>query len=104
MESPNCIWRRGPMDPQRQFCHNPDCSARGQVGQGNITIHSQKEQRYRGTACGRTFTATMDTPIYRLRTPVDVVNQVLTLLCQGCPLQAIVAAFCFYERTLDQWQ
>jgi transposase-like protein len=62
------------MDPQRQFCHNPDCSARGQVGQGNITIHSQKEQRYRCTACGRTFTATMGTPFYRLRTAVDVVN------------------------------
>ena len=22
------------MDPQRQFCHNPDCSAKGQVGRG----------------------------------------------------------------------
>src|SRR5215218_9050911 len=92
------------MDPQRQFCHNPDCSARGQVGQGNITIHSQKEQRYRCTACGRTFTATMGTPFYRLRTAVDVVTLVLTLLCHGCPLQAIVAAFGFDERTVAQWQ
>jgi transposase-like protein len=91
------------MDPQRQFCHNPDCSARGQAGQGNITIHSQKEQRYRCTACGRTFTATTGTPFYRLRTAVDVVTLVLTLLCHGCPLQAIVAAFCD-ERTVAQWQ
>ncbi len=92
------------MDPQRQFCHNPDCSARGQMGQGNITIHSQKEQRYRCTACGRTFTATLGTPFYRLRTAVDVVTLVLTLLCHGCPLQAIVAAFGFDERTVAQWQ
>ena len=92
------------MDPQRQFCHNPDCSARGQVGQGNITLHSQKEQRYRCTACGRTFTATMGPPCYRLRTAVDVVTLVLPLLCHGCPLQALVAAFGCDERTVAQWQ
>ena len=79
------------MDPQRQFCHNPDCSARGQVGQGNITIHSQKEQRR--------FGLTIDN-----LTAVDVVTLVLTLLCHGCPLQAIVAAFGFDERTVAQWQ
>ena len=31
------------MNPTTQFCHNLDCPARGQVGQGNITIHSQKQ-------------------------------------------------------------
>jgi transposase-like protein len=33
-----------------------------------------------------------------------VVTVVLTLLCHGCPLQAIVAAFGFDERTIAQWQ
>lgn len=28
----------------------------------------------------------------------------LTLLCHGCPLQAIVTAFGFDERTVGQWQ
>ena len=37
------------MDPQAQFCHNPDCPARGQAGLGNIRIHSRKERRYRCT-------------------------------------------------------
>src|SRR5437588_10016039 len=46
----------------------------------------------------------MGTPFYRLRTAVDVVTLVLTLLCHGCPLQAIVAAFGFDERTVAQWQ
>jgi hypothetical protein len=32
------------------------------------------------------------------------VTVVLTLLCHGCPLQAIVAAFGFDERTVAQWQ
>src|ERR687887_2531713 len=104
MELPTCIWRRGTMDPQRQCCHNPDGSARGQGGQGHITLQSQKEPRYRCTACGRTFPATLGTPLYRLRTAVDIVTLVLTLLCHGGPLQAIVAAVGFDERTVAQWQ
>lgn len=92
------------MDPQTQFCHNPDCLARGQVGQGNIRVHSRKEQRYRCTVCQQTFTATKGTVFYRLQTAADVVTLVLTLLCHGCPIQAIVAAFGFDERTVAKWQ
>jgi transposase-like protein len=92
------------MDPRRQFCHHPDCSARGQVGQGNSTIHRQQEQRYRCTACGRTVPAPLGTPFYRLRTAVDVVTLGLPWLCPGGPLQAIVAACGFEERTVAQWQ
>jgi transposase-like protein len=88
------------MDPQRQFCHNPACPARGQVGRGNIRVHSQREQRYVCQTCGRTFAATTGTPFYRLRTPADLVTLVLTLLCHGCPSQAIVAAFGVDERTV----
>jgi transposase-like protein len=92
------------MDPQTQFCHNPDCSARGLLGQGNIWIHSRKERRYKCTTCGRTFAATRGTPFYHKRTTQDVITLVLTLLCHGCPLQAIVAAFGFDERTVAAWQ
>ncbi len=92
------------MDPRRQFCQNPDCPDRGQRGRGNIRIHSQQAQRYRCRTCGRTFAATKGTPLNRLRTAADGVTLVLTRLCQGCPLQAIVAAFGFDERTVGQWQ
>ena len=92
------------MDPQAQFCHNPDCPARGQVGQGNICIHSRKERRYRCTTCDRTFVATRNTPFYRLKKPTELVTIVVTLLCHGCPLQAIVAAFDLDERTIALWQ
>src|SRR5512135_1233703 len=80
------------MDPQDQFCHNPDCPARGQLGLGNIRMHSKKERRYRCTTCGRTFAETRGTPFYRLKKTADLVTLVLTLLGHGCPLQAIVAA------------
>jgi transposase-like protein len=91
------------MNPQSQFCHNPQCPARGQRGQGNIRVHSQAAQRYRCRTCGQTFAATKGTPFYRLHTAVDLVTIVLTLLCHGCPLQAVVAAFGLDERTVAAW-
>ncbi len=92
------------MDPQTHCCPNPECCARGQAGQGNIRVHSQSEQRYRCTTCGRTFAATTGTPFYRLKHAADLVTLVLTLLCYGCPRQAIVAAFGLDERTVAAWQ
>ena len=92
------------MDPQAQFCHNPDCPARGQLGLGNIRVHSLSERRYRCTTCGRTCAETRDTPFYRLKTPADLMTIVVTLLCHGCPLQAIVAAAGLDERTVADWR
>ena len=92
------------MDPQTQCCPNESCAARGQVGQGNLRVHSWLEQRYRCVTCGRTFAATAGTPLYRLRTATETVTLVLTLLAHGCPRQAIVAAFGFDERTVAAWQ
>jgi transposase-like protein len=92
------------MNPHAQFCHNPPCPARGQRGQGNIRVHSHAEPRYRGLICGQTFAATKGTPFYRLRTTADLVTAVLTLVCHGCPLHAIVAAFGVDERTVTAWR
>lgn len=41
---------------------------------------------------------------YRLRSEWNVITLVLTLLAQGCPLQAIVVAFGVDERTVRDWQ
>src|SRR5437660_3389714 len=92
------------MDPQSQFCHHPDCTARSQLGLGNIHVHSRKERRYRCSICRRTFAATRDTPFYRLKRSVDLVTLVITLLCHGCPVRAIVAAFGLDERTVADWR
>jgi transposase-like protein/IS1 family transposase len=91
------------MDPGTLFCPNLACPARGHVGQGNIGIHSRKDQRFICTQCRTTFAATKGTAFYRLRTPAETVVLVLTLLAHGCPLQAIVVAFGFDERTVAAW-
>ena len=100
----NCVERRTAIDPQKQFCHNPACSASGKAGQGNIKRFSKKEKRYYCVICRRTFVGTKGTPFYRLRTAAEVVTIILTLLGHGCPLQAIVAAFGFDERTIAKWR
>ena len=91
------------MDPHRVFCPNPTCSDKGQQGRGNIGVHSQKKQRYRCTTCGKTFAATRGTALYRLHHSVELMVVVVTLLCHGCPTQAIVAAFGLDERTVAAW-
>jgi transposase-like protein/IS1 family transposase len=91
------------MDPTVTFCPNEHCPARGQTGQGNIGIHSRKEQRFFCHACHHTFSARKGTVFYRLRTSAETVVIVVTLLAHGCPLQAIVAAFGYDERTVADW-
>jgi len=92
------------LDPQTVFCPNSACPARGQVGKGNIGVHSQKDRRYKCYECGKTFAETTGTPFYRLRTAKDLIVLVVTLLAYGCPLQAIVMAFGLDERTVQSWQ
>src|SRR5215470_3915556 len=91
------------MDPTTTCCPNVACSARGQTGQGNIGIHSCKDKRFICTECHKTFSATKGTAFYRLRTSAETVSLVVTLLAHGCPLQAIVVAFGYDERTVAGW-
>ena len=92
------------MDPHKRFCHNERCWAYGRAGEGHIVIHSRKERRYRCKRCGRTFSATKGTALYRAHKPHELVVTIVTLLAYGCPPQAIVAAFSLDERTVSRWQ
>src|SRR6266566_7460634 len=91
------------MDPTTTFCPNVACPARGQTGQGNMGIHSCKDKRFICTECHKTFSATTGTAFYRLRTSAETVSLVVTLMAHGCPLQAIVVAFGYDERTVACW-
>lgn len=92
------------MNPRELFCPNMSCPARGQVGKGNIHVHSQKEKRCICEVCGQTFTTTTGTIFYRLRSDPQLVMWVIILLAYGCPIQAIVKAFGLDERTVCDWQ
>ena len=74
------------------------------MGEGNITLHDRKRQRYRGKTCKQTFSARRGTMFEGLRKPMEVVVIVVTLLSYGCPVQAIVHAFGLDERTVSSWR
>src|SRR3954451_8678124 len=95
--------RGEPMDPQQAFCPNLACPARGQVGKGNIGVHSRIEQRYHCAVCDSTFSARDGTVFFRSRSDYNLIILVLTLVACGCPIAAIVAAFGFQGRTVRQW-
>ncbi len=80
------------------------CSARGQIGLGNIRVHDRKRERYRCRTCGQTFNARRGTMFEGLRKPAELTVIVVTLLAYGCPLQAIVHAFGLDERTVASWR
>ena len=91
------------MNPREIFCPNMGCPARGQRGKGNIHVHSRNDKRWICAVCQKTFTTTKGTIFYRLRTDPRIVMQVIVLLANGCPLQAIVKAFDLDERTVGDW-
>jgi transposase-like protein len=88
------------MDPHHVFCPNLDCPARGQPQRGNLTVHSQAEQRFCCSLCGQTFSLRKGTCFYRRRVAPAGIPQGLTLIAHGCPIPAIVAAFGFQARTV----
>ena len=91
------------MDPARTFCPQLACAARGPTGQGTIGIHARQEQRFICTECRKTCTATKGPALYRLRTAAETVRLVVTLRAHGCPLQALVVACGYAERTVAGW-
>jgi len=91
------------MNPQEVWCPNLDCPARGQVGRGNVGVHSQTERRYRCRVCGKTFGARTGTIFHRRRTDEATMTQVITLLSWGCPVVAIEHAFGVQAQTVREW-
>ena len=91
------------MNPQDVFCPNDECPARGQIGKGNIGVHSRKEKRYICHECGKTFAESKGTIYYRLHKDGETVRKVITLLAYGCPPKAIEKAFGLHEKTVRLW-
>jgi transposase-like protein len=54
--------------------------------------------------CGKTFTERSGTAFYRLHHNEELMTVVIALLANGCPPQAIVAAYGLDERTVANWQ
>jgi IS1 family transposase len=78
------------------------CGALTLVGDGTHGRH-ERIQTFRCQACGRTFTARRDTPLYRLKTPAGRVGEVLTALAEGVDLAAATRIFGHRHATITRW-
>ena len=85
-----------PLNPALMTC--PHCKATDRIG-----VHSTRERRYMCHHCRRTFAETTGTALYGLHYPSWVIVLVVTLLAHGCPVTAIVTAFCLNEKTVRLW-
>src|SRR5437763_885259 len=54
---------------------------------------NERSQTFRCQACGATFSARRDTPLYRLKTPSHRVGEVLTALAEGLDVSAAARVF-----------
>src|SRR5216684_7567500 len=70
---------------QSNFARTRRVAASGKIGQGNITIHDRKRQRYRCKICKQTFNARRGSMFEGLRKPMELIVIVVTLLSYGCP-------------------
>src|SRR2546421_4172033 len=92
------------MNASEQFWPNLECKSRGQIGQGNIVSHGRKRPRCKCKTCGKTFSERTGTALEGIHKPEEEFIKVITLLANGCPIQAIVRAFELDERTVVDWQ
>lgn len=92
------------MNPHPLFCPNPECASRGLHHAGNLVVHDSLRERWRCRTCKKTFSVRQGTPFHGLKTDPQTVVLILTLLMWGCPLQAIVHAYGYDERTVASWQ
>lgn len=76
-------------------CGQNNIKKAGRAGNGT--------QRYRCRNCGRTFTETSGTPLYRRRIPQDRLMLASHLLSLGYPIRDVALAAGCTERTVQRW-
>jgi len=91
-------------------CSNPTCAyyrisdaqIHALVGDG-VEGKTERIQTFRCQACGTTFSARYDTPLYGLKTSSQRVAEVLTALAAGLRVSAAVRVFGHRHATITTW-
>jgi IS1 family transposase len=79
-----------------------DAQIHALVGDG-MDGRRERIQTFRCQACGTTFTARRDTPLYRLKTASQRVAEVLTALAEGLDVSAATRVFGHRHATITSW-
>jgi hypothetical protein len=86
-----------------QFCDNECCSYYGQVGVGNIKTKSRKKLQLYCKGCKQIFSARKGTMFFGLRTPMDKIVQVLSLLARGIGVNAVCRECAVTADSVRSW-
>jgi len=79
-----------------------DAHVHALVGDGTHG-HAERIQTFRCQACHTTFSARLDTPLYRLKTASKQVAMVLTALAEGLDASAAERVFGYRQATITTW-
>ncbi len=79
-----------------------DAHVHALVADGTHGKH-ERIQTFRCQACGVTFSARRNTPLYRLKTPAQRVGEVLTALAEGLDISAAGRVFGHSHATITLW-
>lgn len=87
-----------------QVCPNPKCQFYKKTGQGNVTIHSQKNQRFQCSECQKTWKGNINTPYYGLRSDREKIEQALNLLAAGKSVRKVAKEVSVSPSTVQRWK
>jgi transposase-like protein len=87
-----------------QYCDTPSCTDYGRVGAGNICTKTFKNaQIYCRNCRSAPFSVRRGTMLYNLKTPLDRIVRVLTLLSEGVGVNAVCRLEKVDDQTLSSW-
>lgn len=87
-----------------QYCDTPSCVHYGVIGAGNIRIKTRKNKQLYCNSChSKPFSLHKGTIFYGLRTPIDKVVKVLSLLCSGMGVNAVCREESVTSDSLRSW-
>ncbi|MFN0200556.1 MAG: hypothetical protein ACKVTZ_03505 [Bacteroidia bacterium] len=88
----------------QQYCDNENCSHYGQVGAGNLRTHSTKSGQVKCNKCeSKPFSVRKGTMFFDLRTPIDKIIMVLSLLSSGMGVNALCREQDVTADSLRSW-
>lgn len=90
------------------FCPNPACPDYGKLKPDKPNIKKSGKtnagvQRYQCKTCGKTFTATKGTLLFRKRTSAEQILETLAMLAEGSRISSLSRAKGIKEDTILQW-
>lgn len=89
---------------EHQYCDNEKCSHYGQVGAGNLRTHSTKSGQVQCNKCkSGPFSVRKGTMFFNLRTPIDKIIKVLSLLSRGIGVNSVCEEQNVTSDSVSSW-